>query len=159
MFGGPAAAQYEARMPELLERHGGLKRVVLLALLAPVLGIPIFAQSNAPDPAPAGDADKASESSQESKQPVTDPKAAPSTPLSPEELRQAEIEENTKKLFQLSAELRAEVAKTYKETLSLTVLKKAEEIEKRAKSLKAQMNREAAAAKQEGKHEEARHED
>jgi hypothetical protein len=40
------------------------------------------------------------------------------------------------------------VAKTYKESLSLTVLKKAQEIEKLAKSLKAEMNQEAAAAKQ-----------
>jgi hypothetical protein len=43
--------------------------------------------------------------------------------------------------------LRAEVAKTYKESLSLTVLKKAEEVEKLARSLKALMNQEAAAAR------------
>jgi hypothetical protein len=147
----PVAAHHEARMAKLLENPRRLKRLVLLAILAPVLAIPIYAQSNAPDPAPAGGADKASESAQESKQPAADPKAAPSTPLSLEEMRQAEIEENTKKLFRLSAELRAEVAKTYKESLSLTVLKKAEEIEKLAKSLKALMNREAAAAKHEDK--------
>ena len=46
----------------------------------------------------------------------------------------------------VSAELRAEVAKTYKESLSLTVLKKAQEIEKLARSLKVRMNQEAAAA-------------
>ena len=62
-------------------------------------------------------------------------------------MRQAEIEANTKKLYQLSAELRAEVAKTYKESLSLTVLKKAQEVEKLAKILKAEMNQEAAASK------------
>ena len=147
-------------MAEHLENSRRLRRAVLLALLAPVLAIPIYGQSNPPDPAPAGGADKASESAEESRKAAEDPKVAPSTPLSPEEMRQAEIEESTKKLFQLSAELRAEVAKTYKESLSLTVLKKAEEIEKLAKSLKALMNREAAAAKQaEGKHEEARHED
>ncbi len=142
-------------MVELLENPRRFKRTVLLALLAPVLAIPIYAQSNAPDPAPVAGAEKASETSQESTQPAADAKAAPSTLLSPEEIRQAEIEEDTKKLFRLSAELRAEVAKTYKETLSLTVLKKAEEIEKLAKSLKARMNREAAAAK----HEDAKHED
>jgi beta-lactamase class A len=64
----------------------------------------------------------------------------------PEEIRQAQIETDTKKLYQLSAELRAEVAKTYKESLSLTVLKKAQEIEKLARSLKVLMNQEAAAA-------------
>ena len=62
-------------------------------------------------------------------------------------MRQAQIEADTKKLFQLSAELRAEVGKTYKESLSLTVLKKAEQVEKLAKSLKVEMNQEAAASK------------
>jgi hypothetical protein len=64
-----------------------------------------------------------------------------------EALRKAQIEADTKELYQLSAELREEVAKTYKESLSLTVLKKAEEVEKLARSLKALMNQEAAAAR------------
>jgi hypothetical protein len=62
-------------------------------------------------------------------------------------MRQAQIEADTKKLYQLSAELRAEVAKTYKESLSVTVLKKAQELEKLAKSLKAEINQQVAAAK------------
>ncbi len=41
-------------------------------------------------------------------------------------MRQAKIEADTKKLYQLSAELRAEVAKTYKESLSVRVLEKAQ---------------------------------
>ena len=84
----------------------------------------------------------------QARQPATEPaKAELSPPGTPEELRQAQIEADTKKLYQLSAELRAEVAKTYKESLSVTVLKKAQELEKLAKSLKAEMNQQVAAAK------------
>jgi len=83
---------------------------------------------------------------QESNQPLKpDPGSQTSAPVTPEKIREAKIEADTKKLYQLSAELRAEVAKTYKESLSLSVLTKAEEIEKLARSLKALMNQEAAA--------------
>jgi len=64
-----------------------------------------------------------------------------------EDARLSQIEEDTTKLYQLSAEFRAEVAKTYKDSLSLSVLKKAEEIEKLARSLKTLMNQESAAAR------------
>jgi uncharacterized protein YlxW (UPF0749 family) len=67
--------------------------------------------------------------------------------LSSEQARQAKIQADTQRLYELSAQLRAEVARTYKESLSLNVLRKAEEIEKLARSLKAEMNEEAAAAK------------
>ena len=69
-------------------------------------------------------------------------------PSMPEDVHQARIKADTKKLYQLSLELRTEVGKTYKESLSLTVLKKAEELEKLAKVLKSEMNREAATQKQ-----------
>ncbi len=77
---------------------------------------------------------------------AADPKTAASLQPTEENLREAQIEADTRKLYQLSAELREEVAKTYKESLSLAVLKKAQEIEKLARSLKALMNQEAAAA-------------
>jgi hypothetical protein len=67
--------------------------------------------------------------------------------LPPEQGRQSEIQTNTKRLYELSAQLRAEVGRTYKESLSLNVLRKAEEVEKLARSLKAEMNEEAATAK------------
>ena len=72
-------------------------------------------------------------------------KAEDSPALTPQQQRQAQIEADTKKLYQLSAELRAEVAKTYKESLSLTVLKKAQQVETLAKNLKNLMTQEAAA--------------
>ena len=53
--------------------------------------------------------------------------------------RQAKIVADTDKLYQLIQELKVEVAKSSKDTLSLSVIKKAAEIEKLAKSLKERM--------------------
>lgn len=73
--------------------------------------------------------------------------AEPSTiPTDPEE-SQGRIEADTKKLYQLALEFRTEVGKTYKQSLSLAVLKKAEELEKLAKNLKSEMDHQAAAKK------------
>ena len=74
-------------------------------------------------------------------------KTAASAPMTPEEMRHAQLAADTKRLFQLAAELRTEVAKTNKDTLSLTVVKKAEEVEKLAKSIKERMNNEARSTK------------
>ncbi len=53
--------------------------------------------------------------------------------------RQAKIKADTDKLCQLIQELKDEVAKSNKDTLSVAVVKKAAEIEKLAKSLKERM--------------------
>jgi hypothetical protein len=65
--------------------------------------------------------------------------AEPSQPMTPGEARQAQLLADTQKLYQLTQELKAEVAKSNKDTLSIAVIKKAEEIEKLAKSLKEKM--------------------
>ena len=54
---------------------------------------------------------------------------------------QAQIIADTQKLLKLSQELKAEVAKSNKDTLSLTVIKKAEEVEKLAKTLKEELSK------------------
>ena len=121
---------------------------LLLALLSLVFTVPMHSQSDAANPNPVQPKSQARPTTHDpNPTPAADPKSQPSTPATPEEMRQAQIEADTKKLFQLSAELRAEVGKTYKESLSLTVLKKAEQVEKLAKSLKVEMNQEAAASK------------
>jgi len=56
--------------------------------------------------------------------------------LTPEEKKQEELRADTEKLYQLTQELKAEVAKSNKDTLSVTVIKKAQEIERLAKSIK-----------------------
>src|SRR5438067_10453029 len=76
---------------------------------------------------------------QESKTDDTASDKAAAKPMSPEEARQAQLVADTNKLFELSQELKAEVAKSKKDTLSLAVIKKAEEVEKLAKSLKERM--------------------
>jgi hypothetical protein len=62
--------------------------------------------------------------------------------MSPEEARQAQFLADSQKLYQLAQELKVEVAKSDKNTLSISVTKKAEEIEKLAKSLKERMRKE-----------------
>lgn len=120
-------------------------KVFLLAVLVPVFAAPMQSDQANPNPAPEP-APQVSQSAQEQARPKTvDAKAEQAPAATLEQLRQAEIEADTKKLYQLSAELRAEVARTYKESLSLKVLKKAEEVEALAKSLRILMNQEAAA--------------
>ena len=53
--------------------------------------------------------------------------------------RQAEIKKDTDKLLRLATELKQSVDKSNQNTLSLDVVKKAEEIEKLAKSVKEKM--------------------
>jgi hypothetical protein len=76
----------------------------------------------------------------------TDPKKTPDTAASPAppavtDPHQAQIIADTQKLVKLSEELKAEVAKSNKDTLSLSVIKKAEEVEKLAKTLKEELNK------------------
>jgi len=62
--------------------------------------------------------------------------------MSPEAARQAQLVADTNRLYQLAQELQAEVAKSSKNTLSLSVVKKAAEVEKLARSLKERMKTE-----------------
>jgi hypothetical protein len=55
------------------------------------------------------------------------------------EARQAELKRDTEKLLKLATELQESVDKTNESTLSLNVIKKAEEIEKLAHSVKDKM--------------------
>lgn len=61
-----------------------------------------------------------------------------SPPLDP---AQAQLAADTQKLLKLSEELKAEVAKSNKDTLSIAVVKKADEVEQLAKSIKDRINK------------------
>jgi len=69
-------------------------------------------------------------------------KTAADQAMSPEDARQAQFIADTQKLYQLAQELKVEVDKSNKNTLSIAVTKKAEEIEKLARSLKERMRKE-----------------
>ncbi len=62
--------------------------------------------------------------------------AAAKPALTAEVQRKKDLEADTEKLYKLTQELKAEVAKTDKNTLSVAVVKKAQEIERLAKSIK-----------------------
>jgi hypothetical protein len=55
------------------------------------------------------------------------------------EQRQTQLVADTDKLLQLATELKTEAGKTDKDTLSITVIKKTEQIEKLAKSVREKM--------------------
>jgi hypothetical protein len=131
-------------MARLLGNPRLIRWTLLLALLTSFFAAPIHSQSTKANPTPAPKPEVNLSTPESTQPPAVDQKAEHSPPASPEQLRQAQIEADTKKLYQLSAELRAEVAKTYKESLSLTVLRKAEEVEMLAKSLRVIMTKEAA---------------
>ena len=135
-----------------MAKHTGRPTLIHCWFLAAVLGsafvLPAHSQSSAAASTPSESRPQAGQDALQTSRPSPSPPTTEASPqATPEELRQAQIEEDTKKLYQLSAELRAEVAKTYKESLSLAVLKKGEEVEKLARSLKELMNQEAAAAR------------
>ncbi len=136
-----------------MTKQPGKPKLIRWSLLPVVLGsafaLSVHSQSGAASSIPSEPKPLVGKSAPQSSHPSpTNPTTEASPHSSPEELRQAQIEADTKKLYQLSADLRAEVAKTYKESLSITVLKKAEEVEKLAKSLKVRMSQDAAATRQ-----------
>lgn len=113
-------------MPRSLHRRNPLPIAVLLTAL--LLAASAFA--HAQDPTSTTPRDPA-------KNPSTAAEA--SAPLTPLQVRQAQYVADTTKLLQLAQELKAEVDKSSKDTLSLGVVKKAAEVEKLAKSLKERM--------------------
>jgi hypothetical protein len=105
-------------------------------VIAMTFGSLALAQS-APQSPPSND-HAASSSSDTKKADATSPAAPPSAPVDP---AQAQLIADTEKLLKLSQELKAEVAKSDKDTLSLSVIRKADEVEKLAKSLRDRMNK------------------
>lgn len=65
--------------------------------------------------------------------------AATSRTLTAKEAREEKIAADAEKLYQLALDLKVEVDKSNKDTVSLTVVKRAAELEKLAKTLKQEM--------------------
>lgn len=126
-------------------------RLLQAAITTALLIATSFAQTR-PQPAADHPTDSKPESTNPSlQQPNQAESSSPSgaqvaAPL-PEGANSDSIEADIQKLHLLAAELRAEVGKTYKESLSVNVLKKAKEIEVLSRSLKVRMDQRAAAAR------------
>lgn len=116
-------------------RRRNMGTFIFMLLLA--LSATSFAQS----PAPSSQATTAAVHPAENTkhEPAADSKNAK---LSPADARKAQILEDTNRLYRMAEELKAEVAKSNKDILSVAVVKKADEIEKLAKSLKERMRNE-----------------
>ena len=71
--------------------------------------------------------------------PIVEPAAASSGKLSVKEARDAKIASDAEKLYQMALDLKVEVDKSTKDTVSLSIAKRAAELEKLAKSLKQEM--------------------
>jgi hypothetical protein len=71
-----------------------------------------------------------------------DDPAQSATRPSAKEAREAQITADTEKLYKLAQELKTEMDKSTKDTLSLSVIRKASEIEQLARSLKEQLKKE-----------------
>jgi hypothetical protein len=125
----------------MLTGHLDKAKFVLATFLFVGLCVTSFARQNAsgsqsttPTPAPVAAQQPASDSTSDRK---------PLNPQSsPADARQAQLRADTERLYQLTEELKAEVAKSNKDTLSISVIKKADEVEKLAKSLKERMKTE-----------------
>jgi hypothetical protein len=96
------------------------------------------AQAPAAAPAPAQTEEKSPGNSPAPAQPPAAAKAA-QNPGDPAEVRKDQIAADSAKLFQLANELKAEMDKSTKDTLSLSVMKKAEEVEKLARKVRDEM--------------------
>jgi len=91
-------------------------------------------QSSKPSDPPATAAPSADAKKTEQAPAAASP--APVQPAPPLDPAQAQLAADTEKLLKLSQELKDEVAKTNANTLSIAVIKKADEVEKLAKSVK-----------------------
>ena len=110
-------------------RHTSLMSVIAVALLGLAMG-PLVAKTSASTPTSTTQAAVPVPSQSDVQTPVK---------LTPKQVRETQIAADAEKLFQLAQQLKVEVDKSSKDTMSLSVIKKSEEIEKLARTLKQEM--------------------
>ena len=119
----------------------GIRRLCMGAcLLVSIAGGSVPAQQNSDGQTTAKPPGAAAPVAQTDTKKAADTAASPAPPAVTDP-HQAQIIADSQKLVKLSEELKVEVAKSNKDTLSLTVIKKAEEVEKLAKTLKDELNK------------------
>ena len=141
------ASRSEASRPKANQASGSQRGwpALLCAAALTALGGAVYhgleAQDNpskpAPPPAAAAPSD-ANQQTQTHEQQDEQKKSAAADPVSNED-RKKQISDDSARLLKLATELKSEVDKTTKDTLSLGVIRKAEEIEKLAHAVKEKM--------------------
>ena len=123
---------------------GGLRALALALGLMAIL--PLASAQTPQDSNPQNTPPPADSKSADAKAPDAKKTESPTPPAKPkdeaaqrEDERQAKIVADTERLYAMIQDLKAEVAKSSKDTLSVSVVKKASEIEKLARSLKERM--------------------
>jgi hypothetical protein len=111
-----------------------LPRLIVLTIFAGIFSVTGSAQVQSGSV--AADTDKQTAAQPQKATLVAD---KPVLPANPETLRQKQLADDTAKLLVLANELKAEMDKSTKDTLSLSVMKKAEEIEKLARKVRGEM--------------------
>ena len=110
-------------------RNASLMSAVVVGLAWLAMG-PLVAQTSTGTPAPTTQTAVPAPSQSDVQTPVK---------LTPKQIREAQITADAEKLFQLAQQLKVEVDKSSKDTMSLSVIKKSEEIEKLARTLKQEI--------------------
>jgi hypothetical protein len=127
---GMPAKQFRLFQTGRCKHRGGMSRIQIFMSLA-FLSCGPWPMAIAQQPAPSAATQQAAELS-----PAAPVHADTSTPMSP---KQKQLTEDTTKLQVLANELKAEMDKSSKDTLSLTVIKKAAEVEKLAHKVEDEM--------------------
>lgn len=122
-------------------------RFLLLAILMVTFtfAVSLSAQETTPAPQTENTLQPTQAASPASQGAPLDPSTPSASQANPNDSQPEGIQADTKKLYLLALALRTEVGKTYKQSLSVDVLRKAQELEKLARSLKAEMDHEASA--------------
>jgi hypothetical protein len=127
--------QPEVRRPG--SRTGAVGILLCLAMASPLA---IAAQVQSPTKAQPQDQQTQPAAPTQAVQGTEPPKPSPEPSSDPVQRRKDEIAADTAKLDQLANELKAEMDKSTKDTLSLNVVKKANEIEKLAHKLRDEIS-------------------
>lgn len=116
--------------------RSGVKSALVMAWLCAVLVVPGVAQNAGPPPVEGGPPQMQRERSPEE---GLTPEQRHNLAKKQNEQRQADIKKDTDKLLELATELKEYVDKTNENVLSMDVVKKAEQIEKLAHSVREKM--------------------
>lgn len=116
-------------------------RVILKMSAVLMLSYAVSVVCQTPAAAPKSPETATSEASKPPDAKSPESQAKPKKDLDPNAEKQKQLADDTARLLQLANELKVEMDKSTKDTLSLTVMKKAEEVEKLARKVRDEMKK------------------